>query len=37
MITMDIVHMPDVNGYKYLLTVVDVLTKYGAAVPQQQC
>lgn len=33
MITMDIVHMPEVNGYKYLLTVIDVFTKYGAAVP----
>lgn len=33
MLTMDIVHMPEVNGYKYLLTVVDVFSKYGAAVP----
>ena len=33
MITMDIVHVPNVNRYKYLLTVVDVFTRYGAAVP----
>ena len=33
MLTMDIVHMPEASGYKYLLTVVDVFTKYGAAVP----
>jgi hypothetical protein len=33
MLTMDIVHMPNVNDYKYMLTVVDVFTKYGAAVP----
>jgi hypothetical protein len=33
MVTMDIVHMPNVNGYKYMLTVVDVFSKYGAAVP----
>ena len=32
MLTMDIVHMPEVDAYKYLLTVVDVFTKYGAAV-----
>ena len=33
MVTMDLVHMPMEKGCEYLLAVVGVFTKYGAAVP----
>jgi transposase InsO family protein len=32
-LTMDILHMMEVQGYKYLLVVVDIFSRYGAAVP----
>ena len=33
---MDIVHMQQVNGYSYLLTVIDVHSRYGMAIPLQE-
>ena len=33
MAAMDILHMSESDGYKYLLTVVDVYSRYGIAVP----
>jgi hypothetical protein len=33
MLMMDIIHMSTVNGYAYILTVLDIFSKYGAAVP----
>jgi len=33
MAAMDILHMSESEGYKYLLTVVDVYSRYGKAIP----
>jgi hypothetical protein len=33
MITMDMVHMLNADGYEYLLNVVDVYSKYGMSIP----
>ena len=33
MMTMDMVHMLQVDGYEYLLNVVDVYSKYGISIP----
>ena len=32
-VTADIVHMPDASGNKYMLTVLDIFSRYGDAVP----
>jgi hypothetical protein len=32
-ITMDLVHMPEANGMKYSLNVMDIFSKYGFSVP----
>ena len=34
--TMDILHMEDANGYKFLLTVIDVHSMYGMAIPLEE-
>jgi hypothetical protein len=33
---MDILHMEEVNGYKFLLTVIDVHSRYGMAIPLEE-
>ena len=36
MITMDMVHMLNADGYEYLLNVVDVYSKYGMSIPLKE-